>query len=567
MLLVMTLFGCAGLSGEPEIVATVALPMSTPVPKLSAWQPDIANGARIFAERCVDCHGANGGGQGELVLAGSVNPPLDMTDRELVALKSPLEFYQIITEGRIENLMPPWEQALTESERWDLALYSYSLSYDAELLAKGESLWAERCGECDLPAVIAPVFSDAEYAEQLNSQQFGGALTAREAREAAAYLRMTTLEAKSESAPGDALPLGSISGRMAHGTAGGIVPPDTLAQLQYGNAELGFRRIKTSLAADLSFRFDNVPISESYSYVVSAMYQGRLFSRRLPAGATSDITLEVYDLTDDPSQLSVSRIDLFIDAVKLDDLGAGLVITQRIGIRNRSDRLFTSGRRFDDGREAVLLLQFPLGARVMSGDEQGRYVFIEDMDKIPDSIIDTRPVPPGDAHQIVLDYFLPYAGEAMLEQPFNYALEADLSATLRDGLNLVSGQTQLEDSGAVGEVFRLYRGRLEVDSQPRLSLSVAGDPFATSSDDMEIVTSESLGILVALAAGLVAAVLAGAGLIKRRRRQAGGEIERLVADLARLDEAHDKGHINHDLYHHQRRALKARLTQVMTADE
>ena len=31
------------------------------------------------------------------------------------------------------------------------------------------------------------------------------------------------------------------------------------------------------------------------------------------------------------------------------------------------------------GREASLLLQFPAGARFVSGDENGRFVLIEDM--------------------------------------------------------------------------------------------------------------------------------------------------------------------------------------------
>lgn len=569
MVALMAFFGCTGLSGEPQIVATVARPPARPTPEASTWQPDIVNGARIFAQRCVDCHGATGDGQGELVVAGSVSPPLDMTDRELVALKSPLEFYEIISEGRLENLMPPWQDSLTESERWDLALYSYSLSYDADLLALGEALWLERCGDCDMPPLIPPVYSDAQYAQQLNSGSFGGALTAREASAAAAYLRMTRLlAAEADSAPGDAIALGSINGRLAHGTAGGIVPPDTLVQLQYGNAELGYKQMQTSLADGFSFRFDDVPIGESYSYVVGAMYRGRVFSRRLRSSALSEITIALYDLTDDPAMLSVSRIDLVIDAVKLADLGAGLTITQRIGIRNRSDRLFTSGRRFDDGREAVLLLQFPQGARLISGDANGRLVVVEDMDDIPDSVIDTRPVPPGDSHQLVLEYFLPYAGEVLLEQSFNYALEADLSVTMLERLGIAGEQTQLEESGAAGDGFRSYRGRLDIEKQPRLRLRVSGDPFATSSDDRAIVTAESLGSVTALAAGIAGALLAGAGFVTmRRRRRAGSEINRLVAELARLDEDHDQGRINHDLYHHRRRELKARLAQLMAADK
>ena len=560
LMLAVALGGCAGLGGEPEIVATLpppseAAPGGPPAPALSAWLPDLENGARIFAQRCVDCHGESGDGLGELVLAGSVSQPLDMTDRAAVSQKSPLEYFQIITEGRIENLMPPWEQALSEGERWDLALYTFSLSYDQAALEHGERLWQERCPDCELPAAIAPVYSDVEYAAQLNRDSFGGALSMEEALALAAHLRLASLDA-----PADKTRRGSIRGRLVHGTAGGIVPPDTLVQLQYGDAAGGFSVEETRLAADLSFGFADIALDDSFTYIVSAVYGERLFSRRLPANALGDVQLELYDVSDDPAVLSVSRIDLVVDALQLADLGAGLHIRQRISIENSSDRIFASGRRFDDGREAVLLLPFPLGARLLSGDEQGRYIIIEDMDSIPDSLIDTRPVPPGDDHQIIVDYFLPYAGRAAIEQRFNYRLAAELSLSLRDGLRLIGGQ--LEASGAA-DGFRNYRGRLDMDQQPSLRLDIEGDPFAMPGTDQAVVYAESLPVALALAAGCVAALLAGIGLFRRRGARAGNDIERLTAEMARLDERHDQGLINHDLYHQQRRELKARLARLM----
>ena len=166
-LLAIALTACAGLGGEPEIIATVAPPVAAAAPLASAWQPNLEKGAAIFAERCVDCHGPTGDGFGQLVVSGSVSRPLDMTDPALVAQKSPLEWYEIITDGRLDALMPPWENALTEAERWDVALYSYSLSYNDALLEAGAALWRERCGGCEMPTLIAPVYSDLAYGEQL----------------------------------------------------------------------------------------------------------------------------------------------------------------------------------------------------------------------------------------------------------------------------------------------------------------------------------------------------------------------------------------------------------------
>ena len=153
-------------------------------------------------------------------------------------------------------------------------------------------------------------------------------------------------------------PTGNFTGQLRHGTAGGILPTDTVVQLQYGSPELGFSFAETTINEDSSFTFEGIPLTADFTYTVGAVYLDRLFARRLPAGHPADRayhqSLTVYDLSNDPSVISVSRIELFIEAVRLNDLGPGLYISQIIGCRNSSDRIYASGRRFDDGREASL---------------------------------------------------------------------------------------------------------------------------------------------------------------------------------------------------------------------
>ena len=106
--------------------------------------------------------------------------------------------------------MPPWQNALSEQERWDVTLYSYTLGYTETLLAAGESLWRERCGGCVLPAVIPPLYSDREYGSALNSEHFGGALGAAEMDAVVAYARLKSLET-SDASWQDAALLGADS--------------------------------------------------------------------------------------------------------------------------------------------------------------------------------------------------------------------------------------------------------------------------------------------------------------------------------------------------------------------
>lgn len=537
LLLACWLTACTNLSGEPEIAVT--LPPET---ANRSWQPDLGNGARLFAEHCTDCHGVTGDGKGTLVLAGSVDQPLDLTDQALVSVKSPLEFFDIITAGKLENLMPPWQDALSETQRWDVALYAYTLRYDEALLAQGESLWKRLCADCAAPGTIPPVFSDVAYGRQLDLAQ---ALADEEYAAIAAYLRAQSLQAATV----------TITGTVQHGTAGGLVPRDMIVHLQVGSPQRGYSAAESAIDADGRFRFEQVRRADDLSYALGAAYAGRLFSLRLPGESlTDEQTLHIYDATSDPRVITISRIDLRVDAARLADWGAGLVVEQVIGFRNESDRIYTSGRGFDDGREASLLVQLPQDAEMLQDADASRYVGIEDMAGLPNSLIDTLPVPPGDQHQISLAYFLPYAGALEFAQDFNNLLDADVRVALPRSLR-IDGSFELTESDAMNQ----YAGQLTMQHDPALGFTITGDPFATSSEDAQVITSEALIPLLMLAA--VALILAGwLAIALRRTPSASAEIDKLTRELAQLEREHDQGLINHDLYHHRRREIQARLS-------
>lgn len=564
---------CGGLGGEPEIVATLGPPpTSTPAAEV-AWRPDLKDGARIFAEHCTECHGLTGDGHGDLVAAGSVPQPADMTDRALTAEKSPLAWFEIITEGRIENLMPPWRTALSESERWAVALYAYTLAYDDALLEAGQTLWRERCGDCDLPPVIPPIYSDREYGAALNVETFSAALSEEEQGAAVAYARMHSLQNIAENVPEaevaseQIVRRGDFSGRVEHGSVDAVLPADTVAQLQFGNAATGYTRAETTIDTDGSFVFSDIPLSTEFSYIVGVTYNNRFYSRHLLAGHPADIdyqqTITVYDLTHDPSVISVSSIELFLNPVQLEDLGAGLVFTQIIGYRNDSDHLYTSGRGFDDGREASLLLQVPDGARIMSGDENDRYVIVEDLERVPDSLIDTLPVAPGDGHEIIVEYFLPYDDSLEFQLALNNSVDAGVRLTLPRSLTARGEGLELSDEAGFAETLQIYAGRLMMEREPRLRFVISGDPFATSSDDESLITSDSLAPLIAGMGAAAVAGLVGLALWRRKRPDGASEIDGLVQQIAQLDEAHDRGQFNHDFYQQRRRKFKRELAALM----
>jgi len=305
----------------------------------------------------------------------------------------------------------------------------------------------------------------------------------------------------------------------------------------------------------------------AFTYTLGAVYGQRLFSQTLTAAelAAAPPEITIYDATHDPAVISIAHIEIFIEPITLADLGSGLLVAQFIRHQNSSDRVYSSGRGFEDGREAVLLLQFPAGARVLNDGAAGRYVLIEDMAPLPDSLIDTLPVLPGEAHQAQLDYFLPYAGELEFEQAFNNALAAQVRVTVAGALRVESDFLELANRAEsdYADSLRTYAGPLALAKEPVLRFVIkAGAGLAGAA----IISSDAL---LPLLGGGGAAMLAG-GLLSfawaRRRRDPNSDIEALVKDLARLDEKHEQGQLNHDVWHQQRRELKAKLAELMAGE-
>ena len=182
---------------------------------------------------------------------------------------------------------------------------------------------------------------------------------------------------------------------------------------------------------------------------------------------------------------------------------------------------------------------------------------------VPDSLIDTLPVAPGEGHQIIAEYFLPYDGRVDFEQAFNNSVNADVRVTLPRSLSVSGADLALDVEANGAESLWTYSGRLTMEREPRLGFVISGDPFATSSTDEAIITSDSLTPLLAGLGGAVVIGLAGLALWRRQRAIDASEIDAIVRRIAQLDEAHDRGQINHDVYHHRRRALKRELAALM----
>jgi mono/diheme cytochrome c family protein len=116
-----------------------------------AVTPNSADGLAIFAERCANCHGPLGMGDGELA-ANLPAPPRNYTDLEFLRQAVPADLFNTITNGRIESGMPPFGPAssnpLSEESRWQAIAAVYSLGTPAESVAQGQTVYEANCLAC-----------------------------------------------------------------------------------------------------------------------------------------------------------------------------------------------------------------------------------------------------------------------------------------------------------------------------------------------------------------------------------------------------------------------------------
>ncbi|MEO0595734.1 MAG: cytochrome c [Chloroflexota bacterium] len=422
----LALVACGDLAGQPEIVAELPTdaPMGAdnqqgegvpdipdPLPlELPPAMPDVANGAAIFAQNCTSCHGENGAGGGILVESGQIPRMPSFLEASHMRQQSLTDYYDIITNGNLINLMPPW-QSLTVQERWDVLMYAYTLHYTEEQIAQGETLVSD-----SVDTTLA-LESDAELATALSLQ-------GEDAFASVAYQRVQSVqnwseaiviadsapEATPEPQPTMAIDSASFSGTIINGSPNATVPSGLSVQLQYGDFINTAETLDGTLTEDNQFSFADIPVQAGNTYFAVAFYDGRAFvSDAIPAEElTADNTVDVtiYETTTAPNVVTMTNMEIIIEYLEVPELGRGIVARQLNVYENTTDYVFHLAPQGQDVRVS-LLASLPIGSLFLDDFEQSPFIPAQEQY----ALIDTRPVYPG-THTISTSYFLPYDNNA-----------------------------------------------------------------------------------------------------------------------------------------------------------
>ena len=578
-------------------------PAAIPTP---AAMPAATSGRAIYQENCAPCHGATGLSDGPVVGDLPAAPP-PFADPESVWLRSPAEYFHTTKFGRVQALMPPWRNQLSDEEIWQVVYYAWSLHTDQTLVADGAQLYAESCAGChgatgagdgpeaegelgdlsDASMVMVRTPADLAAGWTAAHADVGSDWSQAEQRNVLDYMRTFTYLPPWQSAyrAGN----GTISGTIVQGTANGPSVGAVPVQLR---AFIDFAEVATvqgETDENGRFQFDNLMTDPSAIYLVETTYEEVRYGSEFfefPAGSTAEtVDITVYEQSDDDSGIAIARSNWIIDFQP-----GQLLLGQVMTLGNQTDSTF-AGKQLDGAAQPVTVqVPVPEGAveiEFADGTLGSEYILVDG------TIYDTRPISPGDqTRQIFVSYSMPVDGDsASIIQPFAYdvGLVNLLVAELPDLDVAVDTLEYVENDTIQGVEYRLWNGEnigagstisvdltnvLEEGAIDPRALIAAQDNAAGAAVDvagsMPSQTAPPLDPTIAWAmGGLLLLTLGGVFVWSLRGPQKmdkktilANQRAALLNDIAALDDEHALGRMSDVEWTAQRARLKSRLFDI-----
>lgn len=190
---------------QQAVVLANALLAAYPIPTAPKKLPDLAHGAKLYQTHCAACHGASGNADG--TLSESLDPPaIAFTDKERADQRSPLSYYQTVTQGVEGTRMAAFQEQLDENDRWSVAYFAASLNY-ADAVAQGQQLWKKE-------SLARAAVHNLNELSMTRVETLAGTLGHDNAQAVLAYLRQQP-DALNEALSGIALARGRLAASLA----------------------------------------------------------------------------------------------------------------------------------------------------------------------------------------------------------------------------------------------------------------------------------------------------------------------------------------------------------------
>jgi hypothetical protein len=378
---------------------------------------------------------------------------------------------------------------------------------------------------------------------------------------------------------------GVLQGQVVNGTADGPeVGAGVPVVLHVFRGDTEVDSLETTTDGAGIFRFEELDTDASLEYRPAVLYLGVPYSSAAPLqfdgeGTALDAAITVYEITDDESTIGLESVHFIAES-----FGEVLRISEIHLFGNSGDRAYV-GQAGDDGRLTTVHIPLPenaVGLAFEQGGTDERFV------QTGDGLMDTEPVPPGtETSLIFFSYHLMVGGETIpLERRFAYPVSDVNVLVAQPGLTLQS--EQLEARGAEffqGRQYEFYGAQNLPSDTPLamqfvLSPEAAGDQSGGSAsaegllDSAGAPTRGNQQLLRWLGFALLGVAVVGVVVYSLSSREsasasvpapelaANPRAQRLLSDLADLEEAFEAGQVDEATYARQRAELRDELKSL-----
>jgi mono/diheme cytochrome c family protein len=600
-------------------------PLPTLGPLFPAQVPNVANGEAIYVEKCLPCHGETGMGDGpQGIQLGVTVTAFGLP--EIAHGKSPAEWYEVVTRGRMDRFMPPFT-SLSDQERWDVVAYVKTLHTTPELIEQGKELFEANCTNC-----TTDFFTDQEKMSAMtevelarlarqgneNVPAFGSNMNEDELWAVAAYLRSLSFDAtlpqevaavtetpvsaeavtpsaeagtpSVEGTPIEGTPqaevtseatvtsqpgFGTISGSVDNQT-GSDLPSNlklTLRGYEHGtDPSLGPQEIVTLegiINEDGTYTFTNVEIPANRIFIAEVTATGMTAESGFVVVAEGDTSVSMppivlYATTTDTSALVFDEVRLFVEYGDTDVQIYGVY-----SFRNTGDKTIVV--ELKDGTE-VPFVKPPEGT-VAKG-----YEGLQDSEPFVNTEKGFAIPPSQGSYGLIVISTTPKAEEINIKQPF-VVPASTFTVFLPEGVK--AENTSMTDHGlqTIDTFnFQVYTVG-NVSAGNTVEFTVSGTPKETTATSTTETTNPNQNMLIGAGAVGVALILAGAWLYLRDRSRVNEEedeedaeqnnnaefdsAEEVMDAIIALDEQHRAKKISDETYQKRRAELKDILKGMM----
>jgi mono/diheme cytochrome c family protein len=552
---------------ELPVVQTVT--QSAPVsPVYPIVPPNVENGADIFTQECVQCHGARGLGDGPQAAQLSV-PVASLGLSDFARQFSPAEWYDVVTHGNMEKYMPAFSN-LTDRQRWDVIAYAVSLSVPDEVISQGKTIYEEKCASCHgasgkgdgldaATLTIAPndftnqaymaqnstakLYQNITYGVQPDMPAFSQLLDDNQRWSVASYLRTLTFvfpqnaasaypspesaetvisttpfpepvasqepeatEATTPSSTDDFM--GTVTVQLINGSGGD--PPSDAPVTLYGFDSMQNTYSETLTMGDNGvYTFTNVAMPLNRVFLAGTDYDSGTYGSDIVNvdQSTPDLNLQitVYNSTTDLSSLTTDRVHILFDFT--DPQNAQII--EVFIISNPLQEAVVPPTK--DG--TVVTFPLPKGytnLQFQDGELGGRY------EEVSQGFADKMTISPGiGEYQVIFSFQMPYNRKLDFVQPMFLPTSAVVVMIPENGIKISSDQ--LQDGGTrdfQNSTYHMYNGS-GLLAGSSLEFSLSGAPRNGSTSIFTTGTTQNL----AIGLGVFGLALVAGGLWLFRRNQ------------------------------------------------